>query len=345
MRIGRVLAAASAAMVLAGCGAAGEASRDRITAVGSSTVYPFTTAIAELFPRKYPDFNAPVVESNGTGGGIKLFCGGVGARFPDIADASRRMKKSEYDGCAENGVTKIIELQIGIDGIALAENVSGPRFALTQAQIYRALARTPFGKPQKARRWSDIDPGLPAVQIQVYGPPTSSGTRDALAELILTAGCNTDPAMKALKDTDEKRHAAICTGLREDGGYVEAGENDNLIAQKLAANPNALGVFGYSFLEENADRLRGVPLSGVRPSYDSIASYQYPGARPLYIYVKAAHLAAVPGLDRFVREYAASWNPGGYLDRRGLIAAPDAVRAANLATARSLTPLDPDTLK
>ena len=335
-----------AGMALAGCDTSDSAaSRDQILAVGSSTVYPFTTAMAEMFPRKYPDFKAPIVESIGTGAGMKLFCGGVGARFPDIANASRRIKKSEFADCRKNGVDKIVEIQIGIDGIALSESVRGPAFAsLTEADIYKALAADPFGRPNTAHSWRDVNPALPAVPIQVYGPPPSSGTRDAFAELILTKGCESDPAMVALKKTDPDRQRAICTKIREDGLFIEAGENDNLIAQKLDANPDALGIFGYSFLEENPTRLRGIPLQGVAPTYATIANFQYPGARPLFIYVKSAHLNAVPGLREFILEYAGAWNPGGFLDRRGLIAAPDAVRARNLAQAHALTPLDPATV-
>ncbi|MBU3076478.1 substrate-binding domain-containing protein [Sphingomonas quercus] len=334
-------------VALSGCDMSDSAaSRDQILAVGSSTVYPFTTAMAEMFPRKYPDFKAPIVESNGTGAGLKLFCGGIGARFPDIADASRRIKKSEFDDCRKNGVGEIVEIQIGIDGIAMAESVHGPHFAtLSEADIYKALAADPYGRPNRARTWRDVNAALPPVPIQVYGPPPSSGTRDAFAELILTKGCESDPAMQALKKADADKQHAICTKIREDGLFIEAGENDNLIAQKLAANPQALGIFGYSFLEENTARLRGIPLQGVAPTYQTIASYRYPGARPLFIYVKGAHLNAVPGLREFVAEYAGSWNPGGYLDRRGLIASPDDVRAKTLAQARALVPLDPATVE
>jgi phosphate transport system substrate-binding protein len=343
---------AVAALALAGCqqqggdsGAAGGGSRDQIRAVGSSTVYPFTTAVAEQFARKNPSFKAPIVESTGTGAGMKLFCAGVGAQHPDIENASRRIKKSELEDCAKNGVKEIIEVQIGIDGIALAESKEGPSIKLTEEDVYKALAANPYGKPQTAKTWKDVNPALPAVAIQVYGPPPTSGTRDAFAELILDKGCNADAATKALKDTDSDKHKEICTKIREDGVYVESGENDNLIVQKLAANPDAVGVFGYSFLEENLDRLRGIPLQGVEPTYETIASYKYPGARPLYIYVKGAHLKAIPGLKEFVAEYASAWNADGYLKRRGLIAAPDDVRAKNAEIAGKLTVMDPATVE
>jgi len=317
------------------------ASRDTIRIVGSSTVYPFTTAVAEQFNRKNPTFKPPIVESTGTGAGMKLFCAGVGTQHPDIEDASRRIKKSELDQCQANGVKDLVEIQIGIDGIALAESKKGPAMMLTPADVYKALAKQPYGKAQTAKTWKDVNPALPAVAIQVYGPPPTSGTRDAFGDLIMEKGCNADPAMKTLKEKDEDQYKAVCTGLREDGAYVEAGENDNLIVQKLGANPDAVGIFGYSFLEENAATIRGIALNSVIPTYDSIASYSYPGARPLYIYVKAAHLRVIPGLKEFVAEYASAWNKDGYLTRRGLIAAPDDIRTKNAEIAQKLTLMDP----
>lgn len=341
----------TAAFALAACqqsggeSTGGGASRDAIRIVGSSTVYPMTTAVAEQLVRKNPSFKAPIVESTGTGGGMKLFCGGVGAEHPDVANASRRIKKSEVEMCAENGVKEIVELQIGIDGIVLAESNAGAPIKLTPVDVYKALAAKPFGKPQTAKSWKDVNPALPAIAISVYGPPPTSGTRDAFAELILEKGCNSDPAMKALKDSNEDEYKAVCTGVREDGAFIEAGENDNLIVQKLAANPDSVGIFGYSFLEENLGKVRGIPLDGVAPTYDNIASFAYPGARPLYIYVKAAHLRVIPGLKEFVAEYASAWNKGGYLSRRGLIAAPDDIRAKNAEIAQKLTPMDPASVK
>ena len=341
------LGATALALMLAGCqsetggSSGGVSARDQIRAVGSSTVYPFTTAVAEQFPRKNAGFKAPIVESTGTGAGMKLFCAGVGAQHPDIENASRRIKKSELEDCVKNGVKDIIEIQIGIDGIALAESKAGPALKLTPEEVYRALAANPYGKPQTAKTWKDINPALPATAIQVYGPPPTSGTRDAFSELIMEKGCDADPAMDALKKADKDKHKEVCTKIREDGAYVESGENDNLIVQKLVANPDAVGIFGYSFLEENADKVRGIALNGVIPTYEAIASYEYPGARPLYIYVKGAHLKVIPGLREFVAEYASAWNKGGYLTRRGLIAAPDDVRAKNAEIAQKLTLLDP----
>lgn len=340
-----------AAVALAGCqqnagsGGGSSGARDTIRIVGSSTVYPFTTAVAEQFQRKNPSFKAPIVESTGTGGGMKLFCAGVGTQHPDIENASRRIKKSELDDCAKNGVKDIAEIQIGLDGIALAESKDGPAMKLTPTEIYKALAKKPFGKEQTAQSWKDINPALPAVKIAVYGPPPTSGTRDAFAELILEKGCNSDPAMKALKDSNEDEYKATCTGIREDGAYVEAGENDNLIVQKLIANPDSVGIFGYSFLEENLDKVRGIALDNVVPTYDSIADFSYPGSRPLFIYVKLAHANVIPGLKQFIAEYPAGWSKGGYLTRRGLIAAPDDVRAKNAEIAQKLTPMDTASVK
>lgn len=348
MRISFLAPLLGGALCLAGCqdqasgGAGGSGTRDQIRAVGSSTVYPFTTAVAESFVANNPDARAPVIESTGTGAGMKLFCAGIGAGHPDIEDASRRMKRSEYAACARNGVGPVMEVQIGIDGIAFAEARNGPGMALTPALLYRALAARPFGRPNSTRLWRDLDPALPATPIQVYGPPATSGTRDALAQLILTRGCEAvDPRAHALAASDPEAHKALCTRVREDGVYVDAGENDNLIVQKLAANPAAIGVFGYSYLEQNARTVRGVAIDGVAPSYATIADGRYPGSRPLYIYVKTAHLRAIPGLRTFLTLYAQAWNPDGPLVRRGLIAAPAAVRAQAAAVIAHQIPLDP----
>lgn len=319
--------------------------RNQISAVGSSTVYPFTTIIAEQFVAADPNSSSPVIEATGTGAGFKLFCGGIGASFPDIASASRRIKPSEYRACAARGADRLLEIQVGIDGLAFAEARNGPGLSLTPEDLYLALAAAPRGKPNTARTWADVNPRLPAVPIQIYGPPSTSGTRDALAELIMVPGCEAaDPAAAPLAARDPDAHRALCTRVREDGVYIDQGENDNLIVQKLQSNPRAIGVFGYSYLEENADAVRGLALSGIAPSYAAIASGRYPGARPLYLYVKKAHLAAIPGLRTFLKLYAANWNPGGPLTRRGLIAAPEPIRARAAQVVATETPLDPDDL-
>jgi len=278
---------------------------------------------------------------------MKLFCAGVGERFPDIENASRRMKASEAKTCAANGVTQVTEIQVGLDGVALATSKNTPLAGVTQRDIYLALAKTPFGKPNKAKTWKDVNAKLPAIPIRVYGPPTTSGTRDALGELILTPPCEANPSMAAMKKADEAKFKAICTGVRSDGAYIEAGENDNLIVQKLEANPNTLGIFGYSFLEENADKLKGIAINGVQPTYQTISSFQYPGARPLYVYVKNAHVRAIPAIRAFVAEFTkeSAIGPKGYLLKSGLVAAPNIVRARSQQAARTLAPLNLASLK
>jgi phosphate transport system substrate-binding protein len=327
----------AAAGLVAGC----SDSRTQIRIVGSSTVFPFTTAVAENFNRNYPEFLAPIVEATGTGGGIKLFCEGLGSRHPDVANASRRMKPSELEDCVRNGARDVVEIKVGIDGVVLAQGKRGQTLNLRLRDVYAALAAEPFGKKQTARTWRDVNPALPPIRIEVIGPPPTSGTRDAFNELYMVAGCDTDPAMQALAKSDEARHREVCNKIREDGAYVEAGENDNLIVQKLGSNPRAIGVLGFSFLERNLDTLRDVTIDGVPATYETISTFQYPAARPLYIYVKAQHVKAIRGLRQFLDEYTSdrAWAPGGYLQRRGLVPAPEPVRAENRARAEQLTPL------
>ena len=310
-------------------------------AVGSSTVYPFAKMAAERVARANPRLGSPIIESTGTGAGMMLFCAGVGERFPDVANASRRMKSKEAAACAANGVKDVTEIQIGLDGVALATARQTPIAGITQRDLYLAIAKTPFGKPNKAKTWKDVNAKLPALPIRVYGPPSTSGTRDALGELLMTPPCEANGSMAALKKSDEAKFKAICTGIRTDGGYIEAGENDNLIVQKLAANPGTLGIFGYSFLEENAARVKGVAINGVVPNYATISSFKYPGARPLYIYVKNAHVRAIPAIRAFVAEITkeSAIGPKGYMLAGGLVAAPNGVRARAQMAARTLSPV------
>jgi phosphate transport system substrate-binding protein len=310
-------------------------------AVGSSTVYPFAKAVAERVARANPRLGTPIIESTGTGAGMKLFCAGVGERFPDIENASRRMKASEAKLCAANGVKEVTEIQVGIDGIAFATAKGSPLAGVTTKDIYMALARTPYGKPNRAKTWKDVNAKLPAIPIRVYGPPPTSGTRDALGELIMTAGCDSNPGMAAVKKADENKYKQICTAMREDGAFIEAGENDNLIVQKIEANAGTVGIFGYSYLEENLGRIRGLTINGVQPTYENISSFKYPGARPLYVYVKNAHVAAIPAVRAFVAEFTkeSAFGPSGYLRQAGLIAAPNGVRARAQQAARGLSPL------
>ena len=335
------------AAMLAACGGNGSGSGgagQQIKIVGSSTVYPFTRAIAEQFQRANAGSSA-IVESTGTGAGIKLFCSGVGGEFPDIVNASRPMKKSEYESCQAAGVKTIIELPIGIDGLTLISAKNAPALNLTTEDIYKALAANPYGKPNTAQTWKDVNPALPALKIRVLGPPPTSGTRDSLTELILEKGCNANAAMKALKDSDADKHKDICTKIREDGLFVEAGENDNLLVQKVAADPGTLGVLGYSFLEENADRVKPVAIAGITPTAETISNLSYPGARKLYIYVKGEHMQAKPSIREFIATYAKAWGKGGALERIGLVPFGDADAAASSEQATALKPLDPAGLK
>ena len=311
-----------------------QAGRDYITIVGSSTVYPFTTTVAEQFG-KTGKFKTPKVESTGTGGGFKLFCAGVGAQFPDLTNASRAIKPAEVDSCAKAGVKDIVEVKVGYDGLSLANSKKSPLFKLSRKEIYLALAKQVpdpennqnlIANPYKT--WNQINKALPADKIEVLGPPPTSGTRDSFVELVLESGCSNFSWIKTLKDVDEPRFKKVCDTLREDGGYVEAGENDNLIVQKLEANPAALGIFGYSYLEENEDKLGGSLLEGVSPVFETIASGKYPASRPLFIYVKKAHIGVIPGIKEFVTEYVSDKALGqeGYLADKGLIPPSDAER-------------------
>ncbi|GAB5449693.1 MAG: substrate-binding domain-containing protein [Halioglobus sp.] len=335
------------------------ATRDNISIVGSSTVYPFATVVAERFGRS-TSFKAPTIESTGSGGGLKLFCKGVGADTPDITNSSRRIKHSEYEDCQSNGVTEIVEVLVGYDGIAIANSKSSPQMELTLGDVYRALAKDipgPDGKliANPNMTWKDVNPSLPASKIEVLGPPPTSGTRDAFAELALGGGAKSVPALKALyamgADDAAKIKSAmqalgmpaglydalaekkgkppkgkdifktIAYAVREDGAYIEAGENDNLIVQKLEANPNAVGVFGFSFLDENGDKVHGSVIDGVEPTFDSIASGDYPVSRPLYFYIKGAHVGKIPGIQEYAIEFTSERAMGedGYLLDRGLI--------------------------
>ncbi|MCU0820615.1 MAG: substrate-binding domain-containing protein [Beijerinckiaceae bacterium] len=322
------------------------AARDQIRIVGSSTVYPFTTIVAEQLG-KTAGVKTPVVESTGTGGGMKLFCDGVGVQFPDGTNASRRMKAGEFELCQKNGVKDIIELMVGYDGLTLAFSKKNPPLTLTRAQVFLALAKNvpgPDGKliPNPYKTWNQIDPALPNRPIEVLGPPPTSGTRDSLHELVLEAGAEQIPALKALKASDRKAFDAAWKSIREDGVYVEAGENDNVIVQKLEANPAAVGVFGYSFLEENVARVQGVKLDGVEPNEDSISTLRYPASREMFVYVKKAHVGVVPGLDKFAQEYVSNRAAaeGGYLEKKGLVPVPKARLAeaqANVSALKVMT--------
>ncbi len=321
------------------------AARDQIHIVGSSTVFPFSTTVAERFGRA-TGFKTPVFESTGSGGGLKLFCQGVGEDTPDVTNASRRIKASEVELCASNGVAEIVEVKIGFDGIVLANSKAADRVELTLEQIFLALAKeVPVeGKlvPNPYRKWSDVAPSLPDRRIEVLGPPPTSGTRDAFVEVAMEGGAKRIPMLKALREKDEDEFTRIAHSIREDGAYVEAGENDNLIIQKLEANPTAIGIFGFSFLDQNADRIQGSLVDGAEPTFENIAEGSYAISRSLYFYVKKAHVGRVPGLREFIAEFMSDRASGedGYLADRGLIPLPDEEREAVRAGAENLTPLE-----
>jgi phosphate transport system substrate-binding protein len=305
--------------------------RDYISIVGSSTVYPFATVVAEQFG-KTSGFKTPKIESTGSGGGLKLFCAGVGVNHPDITNASRRIKSSEVETCAQNGVKEIVEVKIGYDGIVLANSKRVKPFDLSLKDIFLALAKEipdPKGGektvPNPYRKWSDVNPALPHLKIEVLGPPPTSGTRDAFVELAMEGGCKTFDWIEAMEKSDKDAYKAICHTIREDGAYIEAGENDNLIVQKLKANRSALGIFGFSFLDQNTDVVQGAKVDGVEPDFENIASGDYPVSRPLYFYVKKAHIGVIPGIKEYLAEFVSDKAIGsdGYLVDKGLIPMPE----------------------
>jgi phosphate transport system substrate-binding protein len=312
--------------------------------VGSSTVFPFSSAVAEQVGKRTGS-RTPVVESTGSGGGLKLFCSGVGKSTPDITNSSRRIKQSEIDKCNANGVGPIVEVKVGYDGIVIANTRKAGRFELTTQQIFQALAKdVPLhGKlvPNPYAKWNEIDPSLPDARIEVMGPPPTSGTRDAFVELAMEGGARQFPSLAAMKKQDKKKFKAVAHGLREDGAYIQAGENDNLIVQKLQANPNALGIFGFSFLDQNRDRVQGSLVNGEEPTLDSIADGDYAISRSLFFYVKKAHVERVPAIEGYVSEFLSDRASGedGYLTDRGLIPLPDADRKLVRDASLSLTPL------
>ena len=318
--------------------------REQIHIVGSSTVFPFSTAVAERFGRA-GKFKTPVVESTGSGGGLKLFCQGVGEKTPDVANSSRRIKASEVELCAANAVKQIVEVRIGFDGIVLANSKKSAQAKLSLQQLFLALAKqVPVGGKLVAnpyKLWSDVDKSLPNLKIEVLGPPPTSGTRDAFVEIAMEGGARTIPMLEAIRAKDEKAFQAVADAIREDGAYVEAGENDNLIVQKLEANPKALGIFGFSFLDQNADKIQGSRINGVAPTFEAIADGKYAVSRSLYFYVKSAHIGKIPGLREFIAEFTSETASGedGYLSERGLIPLPAADRKAVRESSVQLTPL------
>jgi phosphate transport system substrate-binding protein len=375
----QLIGAVAILVAVGGLSAAQAANRDSVSIVGSSTVYPFATVVAERFGRA-TSFKSPKIESTGTGGGLKLFCSSVGANTPDITNASRRIKKSEYDDCQSNGVTDIVEVLIGYDGIAIANSSKATKLELTLKDIYLALSKDIPGVDGKLmanphKTWKDVNPQLPAIKIEVMGPPPTSGTRDAFAELAMAGGAKAIAELNALSElgadqadeikasmaklgipvgvydalAEQKGKApkgedvfvTVAYALREDGAYIEAGENDNLIVQKLEANPDAVGVFGFSFLEENGDKVQGSSVNGVVPNFDTIADGAYPVSRPLYFYIKGAHVGKIPGIQEYAVEFTSNKAMGedGYLQEKGLIPLSEAALKQVQADVRNLTPI------
>lgn len=333
-------------LIPAGMSRAG-AARDYIYIVGSSTVYPFATVVAERFG-KTSKFKTPKIESTGSGGGLKLFSAGVGAQHPDITNASRAIKKSEFERCRKNGVKGVVEIKIGYDGIVLANAKSAPTFTVSRRDIFLALAKEVPNPDSRQniitnpyKTWKDVNPDLPAIKIKVMGPPPTSGTRDAFAELAMQGGAKTFAWLKALKKTDKKKFKAIAHTVREDGAYIEAGENDNLIVQKLEADHTAMGVFGFSYLDQNSDKIKGAFVDGVQPSFENIASGKYPLSRPLFFYVKKRHVGVIPGIRGYLAEFTSekAWGDDGYLSERGLIPMPKAEREKYARIAKELKPV------
>lgn len=346
----KIALAVAAGMVLTATAAQ---ARDNIEIVGSSTVYPFSTTVAEQFSKKSGN-PAPKVESTGSGGGFKMFCEGAGIDTPDITNASRRMKSSELETCQKNGVDAVTEVKIGFDGIAIANSKQATQFDLTAKDLYLALAATVpnpevtdqlIANPYKT--WKQVNDKLPDTKIEVLGPPPTSGTRDAFVELVMQEGCQAIDMIKGMKKSDSKKFAEVCDTVREDGAYVEAGENDNLIVQKLEANANALGIFGFSFLDQNADKVQGSKVDGVTPTFETIADGSYPVSRPLFFYVKNAHVDQVKGIREFVAEFTSdsAWGDDGYLADKGLIPMPEDMRTEAAKAAADLKPLTADDLK
>lgn len=305
------------------------AARDQIRIVGSSTVYPFSTAAAEEFGKK-TKFKTPIVESTGSGGGLKLFCEGIGERYPDIVNTSRGIKSSEIERCTNNGVTEIIEVKLGFDGIVFANSKKADRMDLSLRDIWTALAaKVPVNGKMVAnphKFWNQVNPDLPHRKIEVLGPPPTSGTRDAFVEIAMEGGCKTYSEIRAMKRKDKKAYKAICHTIREDGTYVEAGENDNLIVGKLRANPAAFGIFGYSFLDQNSDVMQGSLVKGKEPTFRNISNGSYPVSRSLFVYVKKAHVDKAPGIREYLKELTSDNAMGeyGYLAEKGLIPLPTA---------------------
>lgn len=335
-----VLLTLAALLAASGCGDAAPDPADAITVVGSSTVFPFAAKVGEDFLAANKGMAAPRIESSGSADGITAFCAGQGPTTPDIVDSSRRMTVAEFNSCAANGVDGIIEIEVGLDGIVFASAAnSGVDVALTRANVYRAIAAMPNGQPQAAQTWADVDPGLTKERIVVYGPPASSGTRDALLDLVVKPGCQQNPAMAALETSDKDSFERFCHALRSDSGFSSQGEQDDLIVRRVASSPEAIGVLGFSYISSNSEILKALPLDGVLPTRETITDGTYPASRPLFIYVKKAHLGVTPGLEQYLAQWAKSWGDNGPLAKVGLVPLPADRQAKSAAAITNKTVL------
>ena len=345
-KFNKVVAAFAAGVCAVAISTSAAYARDEIRIVGSSTVFPFSTTVAERFGKE-TDFPTPVIESTGTGGGLKLFCAGIGEAHPDITNASARIKQSQVDDCASNGINDIVEVKIGYDGIVIANSRESAPLELTLQDVFLALAKdVPTGEEGKTQpnpymMWSDIRPELPKTKIEVLGPPPTSGTRAAFVEIAMEGGCKSFSWIKDLKGSDSSAYKTLCHTIREDGAFIEAGENDNLIVQKLQAAPTQFGVFGFSFLDQNSDVLQGALVDGVAPEFEDIASGDYPVSRSLFFYVKKDHVGVIPGMEEFLAAFSSddAWGEEGYLTDKGLIPMGEEERASVAKTVADLAPL------
>lgn len=345
-KFNKVVAAFAAGVCAVAISTSAASARDEIRIVGSSTVFPFSTTVAERFGKE-TDFPTPVIESTGTGGGLKLFCAGIGEAHPDITNASARIKQSQVDDCAKNGINDIVEVKIGYDGIVIANSRESAPLELTLQDVFLALAKdVPAGEEGKTQpnpymMWSDIRPELPKTKIEVLGPPPTSGTRAAFVEIAMEGGCKSFSWIKDLKGSDSSAYKTLCHTIREDGAFIEAGENDNLIVQKLQAAPTQFGVFGFSFLDQNSDVLQGALVDGVAPEFEDIASGDYPVSRSLFFYVKKDHVGVIPGMEEFLAAFSSddAWGEEGYLTDKGLIPMGEEERSSVAKTVADLAPL------
>ncbi len=360
MKLYTLAFAISAAALLTACGGNNDAPKDAVNKtasdvkaavtaqggdiriVGSSTVYPFSTKVAQEFKNK-TGYNV-VVESTGSGGGHKLFCAGPGLDTPDVTNSSRRQKKSEFDLCMKNGVDGILEVPIGFDGIVISNAIDSSNIDMSLKDIYMAFAKmvptsdtdcTMIANPSV--KWTDINPALPDYTIEAYGPPPTSGTRDAFVEIAMEGGAKQVPCLVDLRKADKKAFGTIAHTVREDGKWIDSGENDNALVQTLVNTPTAVGVFGYSFLDQNRDKIKGAKIDGVAPTFENIAAGDYGVSRSLYFYVKKGHIGKTPGLQEFALEFLsdAAAGEGGYLEEKGLVPMPQDRRQEIIAAVRA----------